>query len=278
MGFVGFASIETQLLKKNMALPNGYTNKSVMDKFMRLDLGATEKVQCMYVWIDGTGEHLRAKTKTVNFVPKLPGELPIWNFDGSSTGQAEGSNSDVYLYPVALYRDPFRLGDHKLVMCETYKHNKLPADTNHRKTCNEVMERAKAHKPWFGIEQEYTLLDQDQHPLAGLRMVSPDPKDLTIAASAPTRSTAVTSSSPITVLASILVSTFLAPTLRSCLPNGSSRLDPAKESPWEMISGWDVSCCIVWRRSLALWLQWIPSPCKEIGMVLVHTATSPPWP
>ena len=31
-------------------------------------------------------------------------ELPIWNFDGSSTGQAEGSNSDVYLYPVALYR------------------------------------------------------------------------------------------------------------------------------------------------------------------------------
>jgi glutamine synthetase len=43
-------------------------------------------------------------------------ELPIWNFDGSSTGQAEGSNSDVYLYPVALYRDPFRLGDNKLVL------------------------------------------------------------------------------------------------------------------------------------------------------------------
>ncbi len=31
-------------------------------------------------------------------------ELPIWNFDGSSTGQAEGQNSDVYLYPVALYK------------------------------------------------------------------------------------------------------------------------------------------------------------------------------
>ena len=68
-------------------------------------------------------------------------ELPIWNFDGSSTGQAEGSNSDVYLTPVAMYKDPFRLGNNKLVLCETYKHNKLPADTNKRKSCNEAMER-----------------------------------------------------------------------------------------------------------------------------------------
>lgn len=26
-----------------------------------------------------------------------PEELPIWNFDGSSTGQAPGEDSDVYL-------------------------------------------------------------------------------------------------------------------------------------------------------------------------------------
>ena len=75
-------------------------------------------------------------------------ELPIWNFDGSSTGQAEGQNSDTYLYPVAVYADPFRLDNNKLVLCETYKYNKKPTETNHRKSCNEVMEKAKVPEPF----------------------------------------------------------------------------------------------------------------------------------
>jgi len=105
---------------------------------MSLDQG--ENVQAMYIWVDGTGEHLRCKTKTVNQEPARPEDLPIWNFDGSSTYQAEGCNSDVYLHPVALFRDPFRKGKNKLVLCETYQYNHKPTKTNTRKSCLDVME------------------------------------------------------------------------------------------------------------------------------------------
>lgn len=50
----------------------------------------------------------------------------MWNYDGSSTYQAEGSNSDVYLQPVAIYPDPFTGGPNILVLCDTYKYNKKP--------------------------------------------------------------------------------------------------------------------------------------------------------
>lgn len=153
---------------------NAFTNKTVMDRYRDLPQG--NKVQCMYIWIDGTGEGMRAKTKTVDAEPKSVSELPIWNYDGSSTYQAEGSNSDTYLHPIAMYPDPFRRGPNKLVLCETYKYNKQPTETNHRKLCAEVMEKAKDLEPWFGLEQEYTMLDQDGHPFGWPKNGFPGPQ------------------------------------------------------------------------------------------------------
>merc|ERR1712071_222372 len=126
-----------------------HTDKAVLDRYMRLPQ-PDDKIMATYIWIDGTGEHVRAKTRTIDFVPKTPSELPMWNYDGSSTDQAEGSNSDTFLYPVAIYRDPFNLGNNRLVLCDTHKYNKKPTDTNPRAACLEAMQAVGDQEPWNG--------------------------------------------------------------------------------------------------------------------------------
>jgi len=150
-------------------------NKTVYDRYMGLPVDK-ELSQLTYVWIDGTGEFLRAKTRTHYEGVKSAGELPIWNYDGSSTYQAEGSNSDVYLHPVAIYKDPFLQGNNKLVLCETYKYNKKPTETNKRHSCLDAMVKAKDFIPWFGMEQEYSLLDRDLHPFGWPKSGFPGPQ------------------------------------------------------------------------------------------------------
>jgi glutamine synthetase len=160
-----------------MSLPGygGMLDKKVSEYYMSLPQ-PENLIQAEYIWIDGTGESLRSKTKTVDFVPKSVEELPEWNFDGSSTGQAEGSNSDVYIQPVAMFNCPFRRGNNKLVICETFKYNRKPTESNFRHTCKDVMKNAKDSHPWFGIEQEYTLLDRDGHPFGWPKLGFPGPQ------------------------------------------------------------------------------------------------------
>ena len=46
-------------------------DKNILDHYLSLPQ-PEDRVQCTYVWIDGTGENLRSKTKTVSFIPKTP--------------------------------------------------------------------------------------------------------------------------------------------------------------------------------------------------------------
>jgi glutamine synthetase len=111
-----------------------------------------------YVWLDAH-QTPRSKTMTMTSRPTGVSGMRVWNYDGSSTEQAEGSNSEVLLYPRALFDDPFRGPPHVMVVAEAVNAwDDKPSIGNTRAHCAEVMEKYKKHDPWFGIEQEYTLM------------------------------------------------------------------------------------------------------------------------
>lgn len=125
-----------------------------------------------YIWIDAD-DNLRSKTmvKPEPIEGDAPAGYPVWNYDGSSTGQATGGDSEVLIRPVAIFNDPFRDGaQDKLVLCETclYTEEKgvLRAHpTNRRAKAAEVFSTVAVAEevPWFGIEQEFTLKYNDRN-------------------------------------------------------------------------------------------------------------------
>jgi len=113
-----------------------------------------------YIWIDGTEPtpSLRSKTKVLREYQKSP----IWGFDGSSTNQAPGENSDCVLRPVFECADPVRGWPHILVMCEVLNTDMSPHQTNNRAFCATETARSSPLEPWFGMEQEYTLMKNEK--------------------------------------------------------------------------------------------------------------------
>ena len=112
-----------------------------------------------YIWIDGTepSPSLRSKTRVL----ADGSDFPIWGFDGSSTNQAPGENSDCVLRPVFSCPDPMSHGNNKLVMCEVLLPDMSPHPTNNRAACVEVASKFENYESWFGIEQEFTLFEAD---------------------------------------------------------------------------------------------------------------------
>lgn len=51
--------------------PNAAINKSILSRYLSIPQ-PEDKIQAMYVWIDGSGEYVRAKTRTLDFIPKSP--------------------------------------------------------------------------------------------------------------------------------------------------------------------------------------------------------------
>jgi len=127
-------------------------------------LPVTAALQLEYIWIGGSGNDLRCKTRTwaKSTPPSDVSELPIWNFDGSSTGQAPGHDSEVLLKPVFMCPDPFRGSPNMLVLCECYAPDMTAIPTNTRANAKLTFDKKTDEEPWFGLEQEYTLFHTDK--------------------------------------------------------------------------------------------------------------------
>ena len=144
---------------KSLAINNTYGH------YLNINFDQHGKIMAEYVWIDGTGINLRSKSRTLPHAVKDLSEIPEWNYDGSSCGQATTSDSEVIVKPVAFFADPFRGGDNILVLCSSYiwadtdRSKLLPANTNFRHFAEPIFESTKTFEPWFGIEQEYTLFE-----------------------------------------------------------------------------------------------------------------------
>lgn len=124
------------------------------------------KIKLEYVWLDGyePEPNLRSKVKVIETSIKdlKLTDIPMWNFDGSSTQQAEGNNSDCILKPVKIYKSN---SSTIYVMCEVLNPDNTPHVTNHRA---KILGNS-SYKPdmWFGFEQEYFFREGKNSPILG---------------------------------------------------------------------------------------------------------------
>eukprot|EP00331_Platyophrya_macrostoma_P001914 CAMPEP_0176424774 /NCGR_PEP_ID=MMETSP0127-20121128/11024_1 /TAXON_ID=938130 /ORGANISM="Platyophrya macrostoma, Strain WH" /LENGTH=387 /DNA_ID=CAMNT_0017805869 /DNA_START=33 /DNA_END=1196 /DNA_ORIENTATION=+ len=118
-----------------------------------------------YIWIGGTGLDVRGKTMIIPRIVTDFKDIPIWNYDGSSTKQASTDSSEVIIKPKFWCPDPFRVKNFPnahIVLCDTWKQDReTPHETNFRIFAEKIMNEAKDEEPWFGIEQEYIILSPE---------------------------------------------------------------------------------------------------------------------
>ena len=124
-----------------------------------------------YIWIDAFG-NTRSKTRVLKSGQVV---YPDWNYDGSSTGQADGKDSEVIVKPVKVVPDPFRNSETDvLVLCDTWLPDGTPHPTNTREGCIRSTTVADSDT-MFGFEQEFFLVN-DGKPISVVECPNSFPK------------------------------------------------------------------------------------------------------
>ncbi len=119
-----------------------------------------------YIWLD-VHDKFRSKIRVINDNE----EITFWNYDGSSTGQAEVDNSEIILKPCKVFNNPLLKNNHKLVVCSTYNINGVPLGNNHRHQAEIIFNNKLNEEPWFGLEQEYYMIDKQTEHIISFKQV-----------------------------------------------------------------------------------------------------------
>ena len=120
-----------------------------------------------YIWLD-KDFNFRSKNRIlpqkVGYCRYYTFDELSWNYDGSSTGQATGDESEVVLKVVHCVKNPFyerskTLVNVYLVLCATYNQKGEPLESNNYHVATQRFKDYLKDEPWFGLEQEYFLMD-----------------------------------------------------------------------------------------------------------------------
>mmetsp|Transcript_63810 Transcript_63810/g.73160 ORF Transcript_63810/g.73160 Transcript_63810/m.73160 type:complete len:370 (+) Transcript_63810:112-1221(+) len=126
-------------------------------------LEQNNRIMVEYIWIGARGpSDMRSKSMaldTRDFGENGPTveDLRVWNFDGSSTNQAPGYDSEVLLVPRKVYRDPFNRGGNLLVLCETRDNLSEPLPSNFRDVAKDVTLSHSEERSQVSFTQQYVL-------------------------------------------------------------------------------------------------------------------------
>ncbi len=114
-----------------------------------------------YIWLD-VKNNFRSKIRVCD-----PNNILEWNYDGSSTGQADINSSEIILKPCKIFNNPLLNNksnlckNNKLVVCSTYNIKGEPLPNNHRHDAMTIFYSKLDEEPWFGLEQEYYIFNKN---------------------------------------------------------------------------------------------------------------------
>lgn len=98
-----------------------------------------------YIWVDAD-DKLRSKIRVIDDHER---EVPIWSFDASLTGKSDRKNFEMILYPIKIYKCPFRKDKAFLILCTS---------DNIRQNSITIFDKYQDCNPMFDVVQEYYMI------------------------------------------------------------------------------------------------------------------------